>query len=240
MNLQFRISVMIISISLITGGLYAQSLSVGLMGGYASFDMKDLKEYQRENLSASDLPMKVVDEFPGYLFYRANFSVNTNKGLFEAFIGHASTGGRIHYADYSGYSSQKLLVKMNCLGVSASTRLIVISSFDIYAGGRILHYFNTVKLKSSEEVYNSTRKSSGSANFESMSLAFGPMVQVRRKVQRFHFRAEVCYELHIPGKLYYGGSSDAPLKTFEGDDVKVDPTGLRVGVGVGYLIRDRD
>lgn len=236
MKLPVTISAMIVSFYFITGGLCAQSLSVGLMGGYASFAMEDLKAYQRGNVSASDLPLKVVDEFPGYLFYRADFSLNTNKGLFEAFIGHTSTGGRIHYSDYSGYSSQKIQVKMTYLGASAATRLIAIGSFEIYAGGRMLHYFNTMKHKVSEEVYNSILKHSVTIDFKSMSLGISPMVQVRRKVQRFLFKADVGYEFHIPGKLYYGADSDIPLKTFEGDEVKVDPTGFRIGVGVGYSL----
>ena len=236
MKAPLKISVLVISISLFTGGLYGQTMSVGLMVGYGSFSMDDLKAYQQENLLLSDLPMKVVDEFPGYLLYRADFSLNTKKGLFEAFIGHTSTGGRIHYADYSGYSSSDLLVRMNYLGVSASTRLFKISSFDIYAGGRLLHYFSTVKIKASEQVYNSDLNNSGSASFGAMSLAIAPVIQVQRTVQRFVLKSDVSYEWHIPGNLYYEGDSDAILKSASGDNVTVDPTGIRIAVGVGYIL----
>mgnify|MGYP003580715743 CR=1 FL=1 len=220
-----------------TARLYAQvKLSVGATAGYASFSMKDLKAYQREKLLQFDLPMKVVDEFPPYLNYGANFTVNTKSGLFEAFLGHTSTGGRIHYGDYSGYASEELLAKMTYVGLMAATRLFKVKSVGVYGGIQALHYFNTLKINDTEVLYDSDWNQYNSFSVKSMNIAFAPVIEIQHQVKKFLLKTNISYEMHVCGSLAYDENGDYTLKNASEDDVKLDPSGIRWNLGIGYIL----
>lgn len=220
-----------------TASIYAQvKLSIGATAGYASFSMKDLKAYQKERLLQFDLPMKVVDEFPPYLNFGANFTVNTKSGLFEAFLGHTSSGGRIHYGDYSGYASEELLAKMTYVGVMAATRLFNIKSADVYLGVQGLHYFNTLKIAHTEVLYDSDWNQYYSFSVKSMNIAFAPVIEIQRPLKKFRLKGNIAYEMHISGNLAYDENADYTLKNAAGDDVKLDPSGIRCNLGIGYIL----
>lgn len=107
-------SIILIFSLLISLSIRAQ-FSVSYNFGYGSFCMKDardrFKEYRSEASDYFGLDFKIVDNFPKN--YINTFEIAYRKDLLEFGLQSSvfSTGGKISYADYSGYCNQTMLMK---------------------------------------------------------------------------------------------------------------------------------
>ncbi len=76
--------------------------SINLSSGFGSYNIESAKTALRQGLSNLPFPAKVVDDYPNMPYYGLDFCVrmqNYELGLMYSLI---STGGKVHYADYSG------------------------------------------------------------------------------------------------------------------------------------------
>jgi len=211
--------------------------SVGVSAGYSGFAMKSLSDYQRERLKQFDVPVKITDDFPAYLNLGLSFMISRPKVFYVFYLGHTSTGGRIHYEDYSGYVSSEMVPKMTYLGAGIAGQIFKIKTTHVFLGANLLEYSNKLKMTDEEVIHNIDHNYKGSVTLESVNVAIGPLLEAQREVKKFLFKVNASYEFHLQGKLMYGGQADVTLKNEAGKSVKIDGTGLRINAGVGYLLR---
>ena len=102
---------------------FAQGISFRFQAGYNMHNMAQLKKMQMglaESISdETGIPVKVVDDFPSFYNFQVQFLVTTPE-LFSTgmYIDYCSTGGRIHYKDYSGeYGFDQILTQMTIGGI---------------------------------------------------------------------------------------------------------------------------
>src|SRR5688572_25709865 len=81
---------------------YWQRIDVSVSAGYATFRMDDLKAVQEEDLSYMPVEGEITNSFPGYLNFGGEVVFYDSTYFVGVLLGHTSTGGRVHYADYSG------------------------------------------------------------------------------------------------------------------------------------------
>ena len=86
---------------------FGQNTQLRFKAGFGTYSMSELKSLQRatlNNLTANfDVPVTVVDNFPGQFQPQVQLvwpiGSDYHTGLI---VDYASTGGRLHYSDYSG------------------------------------------------------------------------------------------------------------------------------------------
>lgn len=211
-------------------GAHAQKFVVSANAGYATFGLKSLKEQQRD--MAKDMPVqgRVVQSFPGYLNYSVDFTWQRDSVYFGLMFGHTSTGGRIAYADYSGYSRIDHKLGMYYYGIHAARRIARSSKMGYFLGIQLLSYVHSLKIRNREVVLDETFSSSWKCSGGSISI--GPFLEIRRQHKKFVFKGRAAYEVHIPGAFDVDtGPSDLM------DGTTAAAGGARISLGAGYVLK---
>lgn len=73
-----------------------------LKSGFASYQQKDLKEWQSMIIEQSDIDLDLVNDFPSYILYQGNFIYDIGKLDFGLGFEYHSSGGRMGYWDETG------------------------------------------------------------------------------------------------------------------------------------------
>jgi hypothetical protein len=212
-------------------------LQLSASAGYGFFSMSEMKDFQEELRQSMGHGVRVTSSYPAYWVYDVGLHMTLRKGLFiGGSLNYGSTGGRVHYSDYSGEvgSDQRLkffgftssIGSAVPLSEDKTWRLILdvkpglqFTYLDITAFSRIGDTGNSDKLKLS-----------------SSSLTVEPTVTVQRRFGRVGAQAAVGYHVTaVPGKLYQNVEGDLYLINNDGDAVHASWTGLRVSLG-GYFL----
>ncbi|MDR2955744.1 MAG: hypothetical protein LBV43_11750 [Prevotella sp.] len=97
--------------------------SVSYSAGYGSYEMGDMKNLL--NNMANELggqlpgiPVKVVDNFPGYVTHNLDLSYRIKRHEFGFRSTYMTTGGKIGYSDYTGEYSGKLTLNGYRIGLN--------------------------------------------------------------------------------------------------------------------------
>lgn len=211
----------------------AQRVIAGLNVGYATFRMSDLKDFQVQIRGGYGVEMRQVETFPGYLNFSGNLLFGFNKFYVGVLAGHTSTGGRLHYSDYSGSMTSDQFVRMNYIGHVIGAKINRGTLYEVFLGGTLLYFKNRLLLE--ERLYVGDQESVLQLDYTSENIATGPFVEVRRNLGRFMARASAGAELHVPTPL---SSNDDQLGDSD-EGITVQPGGLRVNVGVAYKFKMR-
>jgi hypothetical protein len=211
----------------------AQEVTGNINLGYSTFSLNSFKEFQHELANSYPVGTKVVDAFPGYLNYSAGVQILYSSFYFGILGGHTSTGGRISYADYSGYIKSDQLISANYLGSMIAKKIFERKKLCFYVGADVLNYFNKVVFKEVDQVGSKTNSSQ--LQFHSSNLAFGGFIELQRRSKKIIFKSNVGWELQLSGDLKFDGNSNQHLVNSSGQNVKINTGGLRTSIGIGYL-----
>lgn len=103
------------------------NISIKTRIAYGAYDMEGLKELQKDLLgfyTRMNLPTRIVENFPPYWTYQVQLSGQVNPDFSLGLVGGiASTGGRIHYQDYSGEVVLDMLAARRALGLALEWNL---------------------------------------------------------------------------------------------------------------------
>lgn len=214
---------------------YWQRIDLSVNVGYATFKMDDLKAVQEEDLSYMPVEGKITNSFPGYLNFGIDAVFYDSTYFVGVLLGHTSTGGRVHYADYSGSITMDQLVKMDYNGLVGAYRIASTNAGNIFIGTNLLTYLNKVEFIYSQTLFE--QSSTSGFNLQSLNFAVGPFVQIHKRLGKFLVKGNVGYEFHFGMDLFY----DDPDQKYISSSgyVKVNADGFRAGVGVGYAVYTR-
>ena len=215
---------------------YGQTVEVSINGGYSTFGMSSLKDFQEDILSQMPVQGKVTSSFPGYLNYSFEVVFFDSTYFVGIMIGHTSTGGRIQYTDYSGSITHDQFVKMNYSGFVAAKRIITTKYGNVFLGSNVLAYKNKVDFKSNEIVLN--QETTSTSQFESLNIALGAFFEIQKRIKKMILKGNLGYEFHLATPLYFNDPENT-IMTSSNEEVKVDASGLRFSLGVGYAIYTR-
>ncbi len=220
-----------------SANLFAQSgLSVGVRTSYNWFNQKEMKgllhNSSKEISAETGVDAKVTDNFPDFaglgLSLNYSFSETFEAGLF---LDYSSTGGRVHYSDYSGSVSDEYNISSYSVGPEIcgikeamglnwrySIRLHLIFS----------NMTNIYKLKAGE-LYDRTKLQYSSTSF-GIEPAFGPSI----KVSGFDFAIQVSYMIAALDEFGRTFNSNLKLKDSEGNKIRNNLSGLRTSIQINY------
>lgn len=223
-------SFLIISLSWLSMTMQGQNIAFFGEAHYGTYFMQSLKEYQTPS-AGYFIPMKVVDDFPGFVGYKVYGTVSiTNNISIGLFAGLNSTGGKSSYADFSGYMS----TTTTCRGMSYGGY----GEFKMFEWRKV--NFNAIALGgivvSNVKVVNETQTVSREAtinNYKSVNELISPGICLSRSIERFIIKCLVSYEINIAEDL----TSDSGKTLYNGSEsVQAQWDGARIGIAVGVKI----
>jgi len=201
--------------------------------GTGTYWMKEQKELQEDFRNNSELPWQPVHKFPPYWTFGGSLSFQVlPKFRAGGWMEYGSTGGTLHYADYSGSARLDQLLHYTQFGGFLSLQINKSESWPIF----FTSHLSVAKTKESlsYEIIVDTSKDEDSQLFESTSFGFRPGLMTEHKIKVWVFQAGVGMELQIPGVL---NSKDGyALTNSEGENVRAQWTGIRAQLGVGFQL----
>jgi len=205
---------------------------------YGTYSMKDLKEIQQSlQIQAQPFSAKIVESFPSRFGYDVAFIRTNSKRSIGLFYSYQSTGGRIHYEDYSGELKMDQIINGNSIGAFITGDLTKSESYKLYGGIRVGITATNLKLQNTivalDQQYLSERY-----KFESLNLFASPLLGGKVFYNRFYGFLEARYEWHAAkGPLTLNGDGDVYVTVNSDEKAKADWDGFRASVGIGYSFK---
>jgi len=228
--------VLLLSLGLLPTRINAQQLVGAVYAGYGTFSMHDLKGFQKVMMDRQQFDTRVVETFPGYLSYGVDLLYVRNKGFFGGGWGHTSTGGRLSYSDYSGYYNFDQVVHMNVVSLQGGIRIFPNYETCFFLGLKGAVYSNKLDLKEELSIGNQTVAEV--TPMHSTNVACQPFLSAQRTLKRLFLKLDAGYEFHNAGKLTTTDGKNNQIPDGSGKKpATIQPDGLRVSLGVGYVFR---
>jgi hypothetical protein len=220
---------LIFSASLLT--VNAQQTEFRPQIGVGTYAMSDLKGLLNESVTHSSFGLKTTQNFPAYAFYGLDVIQSIIPGFGLGLTsGFYSTGGRNHYADYSGSYREDILVNSINLGLIAS-------SSDTLGWGIFYHIevaggikFSSISME--EELKLTDPQYDNTYDFRSKGWWIQPQLRIGRNILgNFSCAAFAGYEFNLKSKM----------KLKENDQLsstaKIDWSGIRTGISIAYTLK---
>lgn len=202
---------------------------------YGDFKMKDIKDLQSRVLSESTLPLRVTEEISGYwgyeLDYRFSLSEKNRLGFYSGFI---STGGRLYYSDFSGFTHFDIVSKGYYIGSEFFRKINKSETLDVNLSFRAGATFSNLEINSGLSLVNSG-SSLEELLFVSTNIHLAPQVSVEKSFKRLLVRVFTGYEYNVKGDVRLKENREVFL-TNNNEAIGVDWGGLRIGFscGIGF------
>ena len=209
-----------------------QSISMEGFAGYGTYGMRDLNKVVQVHLEETDLPVRITENFPAYV--NGGFQFGFHHNNFETGIryGHYSTGGRVHYRDYSGEYSFNVTINAHTAG--AFTRMVfyengrlqlkgAVAGMACFSYGRIENYI----------IVNGEKEGSF-MDVASTSFIVEPSLVPTFKVSDIlYIGAQMGAALDTGGGLHLAEDRKAKLTDNNDEPITTNWFGLRTGILLG-------
>jgi len=213
--------------------LRGQDNTIIIKAGYGSFAMKDMKKLQDSFMEETTLPYKVTTSFPSFLTFELQFTTELNEDLvIGAQLAYKSTGGRMHYGDYSGETYVNQELGAFSVGFHISGYLSKEEKYAVPIFMNVDAVFTDLKIKSGLRLGD--HQETDQLKFSSLGISFEPGVGYRRYFSRFVLGFDVGYEINVNGKLNFSEDDEAYLSDDENNPLKAQWSGFRLKLGTGF------
>jgi len=227
----------IIIISIINSIAFCQH-SVTFFGtiSYNTYSMSELKGIQNELLNdirELNIPAEITESFPPYPGYKVGFVIpviDTADKTFSigGFIEHGSTGGRIHYQDYSGELRADQSVVETSIGTLIDYQIHPAEKFSIGLNFAVGYTLSSFSITSYLQVGDESQEEE--LSFSSSSFSIEPGIVPSMYLWGMRFGISLSYLIYIPSNLEFDEYSEAYLINESGDKVNINWSGFRLGL----------
>lgn len=219
-------------IALSSGHGFAQEVSAMFNMGAGTFRMKTQREFQNE-FRGSVIPWRPVHKFPPYWISGGSVSwhVSPSVGVVLS-LELGSTGGTLHYADYSGSARMDQLLKYTQWGIGSFVQINQSEIWPLFATAHLS--ISRTKQSVSYVITVADVVEKDREDFRSTNLGLRPGLMLQRRLNSFLFQANLGLEMQFPGRLETEDGS--PFVGVNGDSVSAQWSGLRGSLGVGLML----
>lgn len=231
-----RTFILITACILSTAGFAQIRLSTSV--GYGTYAMTELRQHQSELKDGWPIEAKTTSSFPGYLTYQisADYPWKNNFKIGLSFS-YGSTGGLIHYSDYSGELSFEHKIKYVSVGCP------IIYQIDL-TDGRLnlqLEFSPTVNFgatKFDTYLQAGAYQNESTMDFKSTNVGSVQNIRIERELGPGFVFVQAGYYLDLyKSKLAWEEDHDEYLVNDLDKPVHIELSGLRVALGVAYVLR---
>jgi hypothetical protein len=207
---------------------------------YNFFNMSSLKDLQREllsDLTTQGIDAQITESYPAHLGFQIGLLFLLNPSgdrdlWLGGFYDYATTGGRVHYSDYSGEVKADQIANAYSVGgiISLNASDDELLKLDVSLSARLIFsdLDNEFLLRIGEDEQKET------LSFSSFSFGIEPTITPSIVLSNFNLGLPVSYLVSIPTTLEYSRNSNAYLVNNSGDKVSIDWSGLKLGLLVKY------
>jgi len=215
--------------------------SVYVKGSYNFFNMSDLKNLQQEfydDLIQQGIGAKITDSYPAHYGLQAGLLIplalsSAKEIRLGGFVDFTSTGGRVHYSDYSGEIKIDQKATAVSIGATISFSAYTKDIFQLYLDLNTRIIFSKLKNEISSRLFEQTETQT--LDFSSVSFGFEPAIVPSINVYPFNFGISVSYMLALPTTLQFSAYDGANLLNKNGDEVTINWSGFKLGLIAKYL-----
>lgn len=199
---------------------FGQSFRISYESGYGLYNMADLKQQQQAFIRNSTMPIKSVEEFPGYFNHLVSVDYYLDKDiLFGINAAYLTTGGRNSLSDYSGEYNLDMILAAYQYGIESEYNLALNNKLYLFSNFKLGIINSKLKIHESLIVYNTDSNVSNQILTQSnffMEPNFGLSYKIAKKLF-----ARTTVGLNIDTSLI--------------SKKLLDWSGLRTRIGVSYL-----
>lgn len=204
--------------------------------GYGSYDMSDMERVQDfliDLYSQQQIPLASVDNFLPYWNYQIQYARKLNDSFkLSGFLGYASTGGRVHYSDYSGELKSDQTVTANFFGTGFEYYINSSEQIRYFIAAHISIIFSSLEISNLMRIYD--QSSSSTNKFNSTGFGIEPSTGVEFYLMSILLRFEAGFLLNTQGTFYFKENPDIKFK-LNGKEISSDWMGYRIGFSIGYV-----
>jgi hypothetical protein len=227
-------------LSLLCSLFYRTEAQVFVKLNYNFYNMGSLKDLQREllsDLTTQGIDAKITESFPAHLGFQIGLLFLLNPSgdrdlWLGGFYDYATTGGRVHYSDYSGEVGVDQVANAYSVGatIALSASDDELLKLDVSLSARLIFsdLDNEFLLRIGDEEQKET------LSFSSFSFGVEPAIIPSIVLSDFNLGLPVSYLVAIPTTLEYSRNSNAYLVNKSGDKVSIDWSGFKLGLLVKY------
>ncbi len=225
------------------GSVYSQArLQLFVKANYNFFTMKDMKDMQNEfltDMKLSGINGSVTESYPAHPGFQIGFLFPVKKDpeddiLLGAFMDFASTGGRVHYSDYSGEIRYDQIASSFSLGALVHMNMTRSDPFlvDLCISPRFI--FSTLENEFFTRVGESSDKQT--YKFTAKSVAIEAGITPALKYGGLYIGLPVTYLLAFKSFLLYERYGEAYLVNKNNDRLTIDWSGIKIGLMLKYSL----
>ena len=197
-----------------------------------TYHMQALEAFQQEIAKDLFVPAEVVNSFPATVGYEVGLMHQyDDRQAYGGYFSYRSTGGRIHYADYSGQVKIDQLLSSYSLGMLYTGRLSAMDTEEKVVPWAFIKLSGAYTLFDLEQyVEVGPRKESETFYLKSLNIGVEPGLSLHIPIAFFSLNPELSYELQLPGKLF--ADNGGYLLNPQEEAVKANWSGVRVGLSI--------
>jgi hypothetical protein len=207
---------------------------------YDFYNMSDLKDLQSEflsDLTIQGIDAQITESYPAHLGFQIGLLFLLNpSGDRDLWLGgsydYATTGGRVHYSDYSGEVKVDQVANAytvsGIISLSASHHEFLKLNVSLSAGLIFSDLDTELLIRIGDEEQKET------LSFSSLSFGLEPAITPSIVLSNFNLGLSISYLVSIPSSLEYNRNRNAYLINKNGDKVSIDWSGVKLGLLIMY------
>lgn len=221
-----------LSVLVLLAGSHLMAQEITLSVGYGTYKMSDLKALNDEIQLSSDidLPLKTVDDFPGYVAFGGSFTWQlTDRFALGSEVNFNSTGSRVSYDDYSGSLHFEQKIHAISFGVLPSFKLVDGASVIVEGQPRAGITASSLSVKESINVGGTF--ASDALDFTSINIYLEPGLRIVRYFpfgnNKIGLGLRVGYHFTLAKSKLFLKDDDTMHLLVAGEPAHADWTGVR-------------
>ncbi len=201
--------------------------------GMGSYSMKSQRLFQNDFSKQLRIPFRKVHEFPNFPTFGGalGFRISdvASMGLWGEF---SSTGGRLHYSDYSGHALLDQVLTSFQGGPFAQYRINKSEVWPLYvtAHGSIVAVTENIRSEFNIGLQSQIEQ----IKLKATNFGIRPGLMLGHSVGVLNFQFGVGAEIQSTGKLQ--DNKDAVLMTSDRKELSAQWSGWRMTLGVGFVL----
>ncbi|MBX2956233.1 MAG: hypothetical protein KF846_08755 [Cyclobacteriaceae bacterium] len=231
--------VLILLSSLFTLSAYGQEWVLRGSGTFGTYNMAGMEQLQDEFVaSVQPIAAKKVTSFPGWVGFDVEGSRLNGNLEWSSYFSYNATGGRVHYADYSG--EVKLDQKLRCttIGGGFTGKINEWGNHQLRIGLRLGLAVTEMKLDNIVEIQNQIVESEN-VLFKSLNVHTTILFRYEYTLKNFIFFADAGYLIApVKGAFTINGDGEVYIQLNTGEKLRAEWGGARVAFGIGYKFQN--
>ncbi|MCC5938398.1 MAG: hypothetical protein JJU34_14060 [Lunatimonas sp.] len=198
--------------------------------GIGTYAMHSQKLFQKDFQKGNPIPYGTVHAFPSFPTFGGSMGFGISPSIsIGVRAEYASTGGRLHYKDYSGHAVMDQTLSAVQVGPFVQVRANNSPSWPVHLTlfGSAANVVETIQ----SEVKVGTRLETEKIRLTALNLALRPGIQVGHSVGIFHVLLALEGEIQHANKLT--DAQDRYITTSDSKNLVANWGGLRTSLGVG-------